>query len=378
VRTVTVTLAPQAAAATPEPYVAPTAAPVMQETAVSVAEHTFTLTVGGLLGFHSDVSDAVYDKNAKSFDYASIFSSLGEHVHADLNLVTLNGVLNTEDQKYSDAYAPVSALDGIKVAGFDGVLLNTKHVLDYGTQGAEKTVSAIGAQGFLPVGVNAGNAYQNQMISLNGGSVALLSYTDVLSAKGKNALETQAGKNMLRRFDEEEAAQDIRNAREQGARCVIVFMYWGKEDATAITSAQRKTANALAKAGADLILGVHPSRVLPMEWIDTLDDSGESRRTLAVYSLGSLLTESRDGYDISGILLHLKITCQPQGGVIFHQVEYTPTYIWRQYEGEQWQYRVVCSAEEAPAGMEQKQQEVMGRALNRIQKTLEDSPAIQR
>lgn len=377
VRTVTVTLAPQAAMATPEPYVAPTAAPAAQETAYAAADHTFTLTVGGLLGFHSDISDAVYDKKSKTFDYASIFTYLGDHVNADLNLITLDGVLNTENQKYSDTYTPASCLDGIKESGFDGILLNTEHVLDYGAQGAEKTVSAIGEKGFFSLGINAGNGYQHQMISLNGGSVALLSYTDVLTAKGKNALEEQNGKNMLQRFDEEVAAWDIQNARKQGARCVIVLMYWGKEDATSITSAQRKTANALAAAGADLILGVHPSRVLPMEWIDTQDEAGKTRKTLAVYSLGSMLTESREGYDISGVLLHLNITCSAQGGVTFNRVEYTPTYIWRQYEGNKWQYRVVCSAEEAPENMEQKQQEVMARALSRIQKTLEGTPATQ-
>lgn len=381
VRTVTVTLAPQAAP-TPEIYMAPAPTAVPLDTGVQPSfqgqDYSFSITLGGVIGFHSDISEAVHQKEDKTFDYAPIFSYLGENVHADLNLVTLDCVLNEADQKYSDTYTPVSCLDGIKKAGFDGILLNTEHVMDYGAQGTKNMVSAIQAKGFLACGVNAGSAYQNQMISLNGGSVAILSYTDVLTAKGKNTLETQAGENMLTPFDLEKAQADIAAARRQGAHCVIVNLYWGKEDATAITASQRKTAAALAEAGADLILGVHPSRVLPMEWIETKDADGKPRKTLAAYSLGTLLTESRDGYDISGILLHLNITCRANGSVEFGSIEYTPTYIWRQYVGNGWQYRVVCSADAPPEGMEQKQQEVMGRALNRIRKTLEKSPVIQR
>ena len=88
------------------------------------------------------------------------------------------------------------------------------------------------------------------------------------------------------------------------------------------------------------------------------------------YSLGTLLTESREGVDISGALLHLSIVCQG-GSVTVEQVTYTPTYIWRQAVGGKQQYRVINSAKAAPAGMTQKQIEVMGRALARVQKALQ-------
>jgi len=118
--------------------------------------------------------------------------------------------------------------------------------------------------------------------------------------------------------------------------------------------------------------------VLPMEILNCTDEKGRSRQAFVAYSMGSLLTESRDGYDISGVLLHLQITCHGDGQVTFSGAEYTPTYIWRQIVNEKWQYRVVASNAPAPEGMEQKQQEVMGRALKRIQETLKDSPVTQR
>ena len=373
VRTVTVTLAPTAAAATP----APTAYAQAEGTQPPARQgFSFTLTIGGLLGFHSDISDSVYDKTAKTFDYAPVLATLGSKVHADLNVATLPHVLNTVDQKYADVTAPAAILAGVKAGGFNDLLLNTEHILDQGAQGAADTAAAIMAGGFSCGGVAAGGAQQNRLVQINGGRVALLAYTDTLTNKGKNALESQA--ELLTLFDLESIGRDISAARSQGASFVAVFLHWGREEATAVTAAQRETARSLTAMGADLIVGTHPSRVLPMEIISCAGTDGSPRQALVAYSLGTLLTESREGYDISGALLHLRITCGSQGEVAFDSIEYTPTYIWRQSVGGKMQYRVVCSADAAPEDMDAKQREVMGRALVRVQNTLKDGPAAQR
>ena len=381
VRTVTVTLAP------PSATMAPTAAPAENPVYTAVQEtqppqerkdFSFTLTAGGIMGFHSDVSDSVYQAGEKTFDYQPIFSLLGDKVHADLNLATLGNVLNVADQKYADVFAPAPVLSGVKRAGFDLLLLNTEHILDQGAKGAQDTAQVIYENGISSLGVSASPAKSSGLIAINGGSVAILTYTETLTAKGKNTLETAEGQDLIRLFDPETAQQDIRRAKAQGAGCVIVCIHWGKEDTTSVTSSMRKNARLLADAGADLILGAHPTRVLPMEILDCTDEKGRSRQAFVAYSMGTLLTESREGYDISGALLHLQITCYGDGRVSFSGAEYTPTYIWRQNIHDRWQYRVVASNGNIPDGMDQQQEKVMGRALNRVKETLKDSPVIQR
>lgn len=387
VRTVTVTLAPPSATQAPEntPVPAHTEAvasadqgiPAM-ETPAAERDFSFTLTAGGVIGFQSDISDSVYQKQDKSFDYRPVFSLLGDWVHADLNLASFGNVLNVEDQKYADVFAPDDVLSGVKEAGFDLLLLNSEHVLDQGVKGARDTAQAIYEKGFSSLGISAGPSQSSGMISINGGSVAILAYTETLTAKGKNALETPEGQQMLQLFDPERARREIRAAKAQGAGCVIVCIHWGKEDSASVTQSMRASARLLAEAGADLILGAHPTRVLPMEILNCTDEQGRKRQAFVAYSLGTLLTESRDGYDISGALLHLQITCRGDGSVSFSSAEYTPTYIWRQNVNDKWQYRVVPSNALIPEGMEQKQREVMGRALSRIQETLKESPVKQR
>lgn len=375
VRTVKVTLAPVTVApATDEPAPADTPEPT-PVTAVQ-PPYSFSLTAGGMLLFHSEITDSVYSKTEKTADYRPILSPIGTEIYADLNLASMPQLINTSDRKYGDTITLSEAADAVRALGVDQVILGSEHILDQGVQGAADTVTALTARGLACGGVSVSGAAQHRLVQLNGGVVALLSYTDVLTAKSKNTQKENAG--VLKPFSLEAAREDIRWARSQGARCVIVCMYWGKADATAVTSAQRSTAQALAEMGADVILGTRPSRVLPMEIIACTGEDGKPRSAFVAYSLGTLLTESREGYDISGVLLHLSVTCDSQGRVEFQNAEFTPTYIWRQTVDGGVQYRVVCSAYEAPDGMSNQQREVMERSLNRVQSTLKNSPVTQR
>jgi poly-gamma-glutamate synthesis protein (capsule biosynthesis protein) len=305
-------------------------------------------------------------------------SGLSDKINADFNIGILPHIICDDDQKYADVLAPAEILDALKTAGFDDLLLNTEHALDQGIQGIETTVETIKQMGFSCGGVNIASSTQNRLLQLNSAKIAILAYTDSLTAKGKNALATQAGQNILTLLDLNALNQDIAAAKAQGANCIIVFVHWGKEDATTITKEQRDIAQAIADMGGDIIIGFHPSRVLPIEMLESRNEKGEARKALVAYSLGTLLTESRNGYDISGILLHLDITCSDDGTVKFNSVEYTPTYIWRQSVNGNMQYRVISSAESPPKEMDKNQQEVMGRALNRIRDSLDGSWVEQR
>ncbi len=374
VRTVKVTLAPATEvpqAVTPAPTDAPpTPTPVVEP------PYTFSLTAGGLVAFQSDISDSVYSKADKTADYQPVLAPISTKIYADLNLITLPQLINVTDRKYGDTIALSEAADAVRSLGVDEVILASEHILDLGAQGASDTVGALSVRSLECAGVSAGGAAQHRLIPLNGGTVALLCYTDALTPKSKNGLTENPG--ALRQFSLEAAREDIRLARSQGARCVIVCLYWGRADAAAITSAQRSTALALAELGADVILGTRPSRVLPMEIISCTGQDGKTREAFVAYSLGTLLTESREGYDISGALLHLTVSCDSQGRVHFQTAEYTPTYIWRQSVNGAMRYRVVCSADPPPEEMSAQQREVMQRALNRVESILKGSPVARR
>ncbi len=366
VRTVTVTLAPVTPPpATPVPV---TPAPVNNP----YEPFSFTLTAGGLLSFQSEISDSVYSKADKALNYTPVVEPIRSKIYGDVNLVTLPQTINTVDRKYSDTLAPAEAAIAIQSMGIGEVALATEHILDQGRQGAENTVSVLESRQLGTAGINAMGASRTRLVRVNGGTVAILSYTDALTSKSRNELAKD--NSFFAVYDENMARADIQNARNQGARCVIVCMYWGRQDAASVTTAQKIAAQALAEMGADVILGTRPSRVLPMELIYCTGPDGKSHTAFVAYSLGTLLTESREAYDICGLLLHLRVRSDEQGAVHFEGIEYTPTYIWRQSVGGQMQYRLLCSAEPPPEGMSSQQKQVMQRSLARIQAALKNSP----
>ena len=370
VRTVTVTLAPVT-----QPPATPV--PVTPSPAHNPYEpFSFTLTAGGLIAFESDISDSVYDKTQKTLDYQPIVQPIRSKINSDVNLATLPQTINTANRKYSDVIAPAEAAVALQAMGFDQIALGTEHILNQDLQGAEDTVSALMSRNVRCVGVNASGASRTQLVQVNGSVIAILSYTDTLTSKGKNALAKQ--NSLLSLYSEDMARADILSVRNQGARCVIVCMYWGRQDATSVTTTQRKTALALAEMGADVILGTRPSHAQSMELIYCPGPDGKNHTAFVAYSLGTLLTESREALDICGLLLHLSLRSDEQGIMHFESIEYTPTYIWRQSVGGRMQYRLVCSADPPPEGMSDSQKEVMQRSLTRIRNVMQGGPAAER
>ena len=370
VRTVTVTLAPA-----PSPTAVKAQKPTQPPRKQTDARASFSMTIGGVTAFESDISDGVYDRNKKTFSYKSVLSSIQRKVDGDLTMTVLPQGINVSDHKYGDGLAPAAVLEAVEAAGFRDVLLNTSHALDQGIQGVNATVGALAKRGLSCGGVTAGSARQHRVLQVNGVPVAVLAYTDSLTAKGKIARESQPG--VMELFHLSRAEKDIAAARKNGAEFVIVSLYWGRRDSTGVTAAMRNTANALAEAGADLILGYQPTRVLPVEMVSVPDENGIQRQCLIAYSMGTLLSESREGYDISGMLLHLTVSID-KGRMSYDSVTYTPTYIWRQKINNKMQYRVVCASDPAPKAMDAKQREYMGNALKRIRNTLKNSPVEQR
>ena len=341
------------------------------------ATRAFRLTAAGLAGFQSDVADAFYDRDTETCDYSALFAGINAHVRGDLNLVTLYNTLTAQGKDYSDTKAHPSAAAALRGAGFDTVLYPDEKSLDNGAQGALDTLNVLKAQGLNVGGLHTEDTDSLLLFEKNGIKIAVLAYTDQLSSRGRNNLMTASGQGLLTLYSDETAAQDIARATEQGAEIIIVCVNWAQEDTQQVTPSQREIARTLTALGADIILGTRPSRILPVERIVTSTDHGDTHQALVAYSLGTLLTESRQGYDISGALLQVDVMVDPLEAVRIVSVSYTPTYIWRQKIGGKWQYRVICSDAAAPADMSQDQKDVMGRALKRVQEALENLNTLQ-
>lgn len=367
---ITVTQLPQAVTQTPvKETPAPTKAP---------SRYSFTITAGGTAAFESSIRDAAYYKESETYDYSEMFSLLSQEIQADdLRLVTLQNTI-AQSKKLSDLNVTGDALDALGVLGVDMVALGHKKVLDSGAEALNETIQAVKAKGISIIGAYGSSADSTLILNLNGAQVAVLHYTQALSSTGKKQAK-KLDYSAVPLGEIETISKDIAAAKGAGAQVVVVSLNWGTTDKNEPNKAQQQLAQQLADAGADVILGSGSQRVQAVEYLTGNRGDGSQHQTLVAYSLGALVTESRDTANISGMLLQLKMTYdEGTKALAFDQVTYTPTYIWRYKSGGQYQYRVVASDSAAPDAMDDKQKGVMIKALEWTQKALSESVATKR
>ena len=368
--------------ATPAPTAAPTPALAAVVTVQATAEptpapevRTLSITAAGDIAIRTGVRQSAYISSAKTYDTVPLMQYL--NANADLSIATLHNTL-LDSENFTDVNTSPSFLDMIRASGFNTLMLGTENILDAGVNGLNETVSTVRAKGFTAVGANRNEAEHDTrlIMTVNGIQVAILHYQATLSKVGKSKTSQAEQLYAVRMLDMETAKADIGKAREEGARVVIVSLHWGSANGTEPTKEQRTQAQQLADAGADLILGSHSGTVQTVEYLTGTGTDGTKHPTLVAYSLGSLLTDSREGPNIAGMLLHVSLAYDPgKDTLIFEHVSATPTYIWRYQENDKYRYRVVPSNGQAPDGMSTSQQEVMGRALTRVEKALSGTPA---
>ena len=364
------TVASAAPTARPAATPAPTMAPERTEPTPPKAGGSFTLTLGGSVLVQNAVRKSAYYSDAKQYDFTEVLALLAPSMQADLSLVTLENLIYPE-AKLSDTVTTEQVVPMLTTAGVDAVALGFPNVYDQGLAGLTSTVNALRGKGLAVVGAFTEQEENITLMTLDNVKVAVLHYTDALSSNGKKKMKKEAADYAVPLAEAEAIAGDIARVRQAGAQVVLVSLNWGSSGKSAATKAQKELAQAIADAGADIIIGAGSEVVQPVVWLDAAD----GRRTLCAYSLGCLISDSRKNANVAGLLLRLKLSVDAAGKLSFDVVAGTPTYIWRYKQDGQYNYRVLPSNELPPDGMGEDQISSMTRALKTIQTALgEDTP----
>ena len=103
---------------------------------------------------------------------------------------------------------------------------------------------------------------------------------------------------------------------------------------------RRALADELFDAGADIILGSHPHVIQPMERKRIVDNNGKEREVFVAYSLGNFISNQRDQYRDSGVIVNITLTKKDNKTVI-EDVVYTPTWVRRFQQDGKLQYSIL-------------------------------------
>jgi poly-gamma-glutamate synthesis protein (capsule biosynthesis protein) len=208
--------------------------------------------------FVGDVS--VAKDNAALFcakDTATLFGDVPTlFAGNDFNFVNLECALTdceSSIEKFGPPLkAPAETAEVLKRLGVHCCGLSNNHIFDFGKQGYFDTVAALNAAGvaYTGFGENYDDSRRNFVCEVNGERLAVIA---VCEHEYSYALTDRMGS---RPFDEFDTMLDIRAAKAEAARVVVVY-HGGKEHCRYPSPRLRRACRAMVRNGADLVLCQH-------------------------------------------------------------------------------------------------------------------------
>jgi poly-gamma-glutamate synthesis protein (capsule biosynthesis protein) len=290
---------------------------------------SFTIAATGDVLIHEAI--ATVARPTDGYDFAPLLAPIGRWLEpADLAICHLEGTLSPTNTgllyQQGDTHpayfnAPREVADALAATGYDACSTASNHALDRGSDGITETLDVLDGAGIAHAGTARNPAEQGaSLYEVTGVVVGHISATF-----GTNVAGSPDRPWEVDRIDTEALLAEANRAREQGAEFVVLSLHWGTEYRPQPTQYQVDLADALlGSADIDLILGHHAHVVQP---IDRIGDE------VVVYGMGNHISNIRGRADGSknggedGVIVHITVTEQTDGGFLATEVRFTPTWV---------------------------------------------------
>lgn len=312
---------------------------------------TLTISVVGDIMAHMPQVDAARQDDG-TYDFKPVFQDVKPYLEkADIAMGNLETTISNDEIGYTGYprfRTPEAILEALKYAGFDVITTANNHSLDGVEFGVENTLNKLDEYGFLHTGTARSPEEREQVLIVekNDIKIAILAYT-----YGTNGMEAAVDKEKLTYMvnylnDEARIKQDIKKAREQGAEVVIGCIHWGDEYVRQPSDTQKQIADRLLSYGMDIIFGSHPHVLQPMDRKTITDPDGSEREVFVIYSLGNFVSNQRDRYRDSGVILNLEIVKDYDAQTVgLGKIDYIPTWVHKYTENGKLHYRILPVAD---------------------------------
>lgn len=245
------------------------------------------------------------DLHNADYDFSSIYEYVANEIsYADIayiNQETLIGGTSGKIIGYPCFNSPNAVADTVIDLGFDVVNVAHNHMLDSGnTKYLENCNSVFENEGLEVIGYYPDNESTENItvIESKGIKVAFLAYT-----YGTNGIRLPAKSEFIIPYlNEDLVTKQVKIAKEI-SDIVIVSCHWGYEDTFNPNSEQKKYAELMTELEVDVVLGMHPHVIQPMEW----KTASSGHKTLVVYSLGNFVSGMVAGKNMLAGMLSINI-----------------------------------------------------------------------
>lgn len=283
-----------------------------------------------------------------SYDFTEVFEDIRPYLQeADIAMANLETTISTDEIGYT-AYprfrSPESLISALKEAGFDVITTANNHSLDGLEFGVTNTLDKLDQYGLLHTGTARSPEERDRVLIVdkNDIKVAILAYT-----YGTNGMESAVDKDKLSYMvnylnDISKIEKDIQQAKVEGSEFIVACIHWGDEYVRNPNQAQKEMADKLFSMGVDAIFGSHPHVIQPTEKKTIITDEGQEKDVFVIYSLGNIVSNQRNRYRDSGLILNLEVVKDYDKGTIeIGEIDYIPTWVYRYTENDRLHYRIL-------------------------------------
>lgn len=340
---------PAAATATPQPL-------------------SLSLSIGGMVHFDSDItaSQSYLDGGQ------GILAGLKPQLRSDLNILGFDQIISDSPGRRDDLRVQTQALQLMRAAGADALLLPLGRLYDDGLEAANSSITAIKASYMSPLGPAEG---AQRSLRVNGINIAWLHLSSRLSREGRQALAAADQASLVMSPDTVELGAQLAELR-RSHDLIIVSLNMPLAKGVSPGADQQSTARRLAQLGADMVLGMGGDQVQGLERYQLQDGAGRQRDVLIAYSLGTLLSENRNRRELqAGMVLQLDVSVVPGGGLSIQHLRYHPTFVHKWSENRAQHFALIESSLPAPEGMSKAQRDSMAKAFQLIEDAMGGSGA---
>lgn len=322
--------------------IGPASGPGKQEDDSEDRSTGLILAAVGDIMIHSPQITSAYLKSEDRYDFQENYVYVTPYFKkADFVLGNLETTLAGKEYGGYSGYplfnSPPELAGVLKKSGFDLLITANNHTLDRGEAGIINTIHNLEEAGLDFVGTarHWEERKKGFLLNRNGLKVAFFAYT-----YGTNGLPVPAGKDYLvSLINEQRMREDIFRAKYVEDADIIVFcMHWGHEYHRIPSDQQKEMARKLIDLGVHIIIGNHPHVVQQVEVLKTEKNTG-----LVFYSLGNFISNQRERYCDTGIIVYIKILPDFDEANVFHisLLDIEPAWVHKLREEGRWQYRIL-------------------------------------
>jgi len=282
-----------------------------------------------------------------TYNYDHFFKDIKPYLEdGDIVIGNLETTISNDEKGYGGYpmfRTPEALIPALKNAGFNVLTTANNHTLDGREFGVVNTLDKLDEYNILHTGSARSQEERDRVliVEMNDIKAGILAYT-----YGTNGMEATISRDklpyMVNYIDRELISQDVNRAREEGAEVIIVCIHWGDEYIREPNSFQKETADFLASLGVDIILGSHAHVLQPMERRKVTLNDGTEKEVFIIYSLGNFISNQRDKYKDSGVIIDLEIIKDYDKGTIeLGEILYFPTWVYKFTSNGKADYRIL-------------------------------------